>query len=117
MKKSKFGASEVITRASAPKHRPISGITASAHNDSQDVDSPSPHTTSRMARPERKLLLAAQTSSAVTMSSSVIGAAMIASQVFCTCMREKPEYSASNVALFAVEKHSVPAAGEGVEGA
>ncbi len=44
----------------------------------------------------------AQVSSPSITSSSVIGAFMIASQVRCTCMREKPEYSTSNVAAFMV---------------
>ena len=35
---------------------------------------------------------------------------MIASQVFCTCMREKPEYMASNEALIMVLEQTVPAA-------
>ena len=55
-------------------------------------------------------LLAAQTISPATMSSSVSGALMIASQVFCTCMREKPEYIDSNDAVNMVAVHSWPAA-------
>ncbi len=35
---------------------------------------------------------------------------MIASQVRCTCMREKAEYIASKVALFMVLEHTTPAA-------
>src|SRR3990167_10658340 len=99
-----------MVSASAPKHRPMSGITASTHSDSHDSDRPSDQTTSRMASPARKLLLAAQTSSASTTSSSVRGAVMIASQVFCMCMRENAEYMASNVALFMVEVHTLPPA-------
>ncbi|KAF1071389.1 MAG: hypothetical protein GAK39_01331 [Variovorax sp.] len=45
-------------------------------------------------------LNAAHSISASTMSSSPTGAFMIPSQVFCTCMREKAEYSASNEAAF-----------------
>ena len=48
-----------------------------------------------MAVPERTLLLAAHTTSASTTSSRPIGVLRIASQVFCICMREKAEYSAS----------------------
>ena len=52
--------------------------------------------------PDRKLLAAAHSASAKTMSSRLTGAFMIASQVRCTCMRENAEYSASKVALFMV---------------
>ena len=38
--------------------------------------------------------------SASTTSSRPTGAFMMPSQVFCTCMREKAEYSASNEAAF-----------------
>ena len=41
---------------------------------------------------------------------AVTGAFMIASQVRCTCMREKLEYIASNDALIIVLEHTVPAA-------
>ncbi len=57
-----------------------------------------------------KLLLAAHTHSATSTSSSVIGAFMIASHVFCTCMREKPEYIASKEAAIIVLEQTVPAA-------
>jgi hypothetical protein len=58
--------------------------------------------TSSTARPDSRLLLAAQTISENTMSSSVMGVLSIASQVRCSCMRAKPEYSASKLALFMV---------------
>ncbi|MCY1240352.1 hypothetical protein D9M72_531950 [compost metagenome] len=43
---------------------------------------------------------AAHSISASTMSSSPTGAFMIPSQVFCTCIRENAEYSASKLAAF-----------------
>ncbi|MND05561.1 hypothetical protein D3C83_264310 [compost metagenome] len=43
-------------------------------------------------------------------SSSVIGALTIASQVFCTCMRENAENSVSNVAAYIVDDATNPAA-------
>ena len=45
-------------------------------------------------------LKAAQSISAISTSSSCIGAFMMPSQVRCTCMREKAEYSASKDAAF-----------------
>ena len=99
-----------MARPSAAKQSPMRGITASTHSDSGEVARPSAQTTARMARPERKLLLVVHASSASTTSSSCSGAFMMASQVRCTCMREKAEYSDSKVALLAVEKHTVPAA-------
>ncbi len=66
--------------------------------------------------PERKLLLAAHTASPSSTSSSVSGACMIASQVFCTCMRENPEYIASNEALIMVLEHTMPAARKAMYG-
>src|SRR6185503_10638930 len=102
--------SAVMASASAPKVKPMSGITARIQIDNGEDDRPSAHATMRMARPDRNALLVAHSSSASATSSRVIGAFMIASQVRCTCMREKPEYIASKVALFMVEKHTVPAA-------
>src|ERR1700704_3136778 len=99
-----------MARPIAPKQRPTSGTTAGTTSDRGEVDSPSAHTTTRMATPERKLLLVAQASSASTTSSSSTGAFMMASQVRCTCMREKAEYMDSNVALFIVLEHTIPAA-------
>ncbi|MNC84973.1 hypothetical protein D3C83_05430 [compost metagenome] len=55
-------------------------------------------------------MLAAHNASPSTTSSSVTGAFMIASQVFCTCMREKPEYMASKDALIMVLEHTMPVA-------
>ncbi len=66
--------------------------------------------TIRIAVPDSVALAAAHSSSPAITSSSVTGAFMIASQVRCTCMREKAEYSASNEAAFMVEAHTVPAA-------
>ena len=69
----------------------MSGTTASARSAVGIVTRPSAQITTKIARPERKLLAAAQTSSASTTSSSPTGALTIASQVFCTCMRENAE--------------------------
>jgi hypothetical protein len=44
-----------------------------------------------MAATENRLFNAAQSISANTMSSSAIGAFMMLSHVFCTCMRENAE--------------------------
>ena len=55
-------------------------------------------------------VLATAQASTVDPSSSVTGALSMASHVFCTCMREKPEYIASKDAVFIVLEHTVPAA-------
>ncbi|OIQ75709.1 hypothetical protein GALL_426230 [mine drainage metagenome] len=54
--------------------------------------------TARMATPLSIALLAAQVSSPSSTSSSDVGVTRMASHVFCTCMREKAEYSASKLA-------------------
>ena len=56
--------------------------------------------TPRMAVTVNSALNAAHSISASTTSSSVTGAFMMPSQVFCTCMRENAEYSASKLAAF-----------------
>ena len=66
--------------------------------------------TMRMAVPENSDLVAAHTSSPATTSASPSGVLRMASQVFCTCMREKAEYKASKVAAFITEAQTVPAA-------
>ena len=53
--------------------------------------------------PESRLLVVAQANSPSNTSSNVSGVFIIASQVFCTCIREKLEYNTSKVALFIVE--------------
>jgi hypothetical protein len=57
--------------------------------------------TAMIAATENRLFSAAHSISANTMSSSAMGAFMMLSQVFCTCMREKAEYSDSKVAASA----------------
>src|SRR6266511_4090299 len=69
----------------------MSGRSAITHRDRTEPDRPSSHTTARIATPESTLLEAAQASSASTTSSRSTGAFMMASQVRCTCMREKAE--------------------------
>jgi hypothetical protein len=69
-----------------------------------------PVMTMRMAAPENSDLVAAQNNSPATTSARPSGVLRMASQVFCTCMREKAEYRASKVAAFMVEAHTVPAA-------
>src|SRR6266702_173592 len=115
MKKSYLCAIAVTARASAPKLRPMSGTSASTHKDRAEFDRPRSHTTARIAAPESTLFDAAQASSASTTSSRSTGAFMIASQVRCTCMREKAEYIASKVALFMVLEHTTPAARNAME--
>ena len=61
---------------------------------------PSASITPRMAVTVNSALKAAQSISASTTSSSPTGVFMMPSQVFCTCMREKAEYSASKLAAF-----------------
>jgi hypothetical protein len=56
---------------------------------------PSASITPRMAVTVNSALKAAHSISASTMSSSRTGAFRMPSQVFCTCMRENAEYSAS----------------------
>src|SRR5687767_7131228 len=85
-------------------------MTGTTHSASHELTKPSAAATSSTALPDRKALLAAQTASPVNTSSSVTGAFMMASQVRCTCMREKPEYIASNDALVMMLEHTVPAA-------
>ena len=63
-----------------------------------------------MQAPAASALVAAQTHSPATTSSSVIGAFRIASQVFCTCMRENAENIDSKVAAYMVEDATKPAA-------
>src|SRR5258705_3142041 len=88
----------------------VANIPGNPHSASADLVKPSAVATSSTALPAMKLLLAAHTSSATSTSSSVTGALMIASHVFCTCMRENPEYIASNDAAIIVLEHTVPAA-------
>ena len=61
---------------------------------------PSASITSKMTLTVNSDLKAAQSISASTTSSSCTGAFMMPSQVRCTCMREKAEYSASKDAAF-----------------
>ena len=72
------------------------------HSDKGECASPNIQITSNTAIPDNRLLLAAQKISDSTMSSSVMGVLRIASQVRCSCIRAKPEYSASKLALFMV---------------
>ena len=66
--------------------------------------------TTRIAAPENSDLVAAQNSSPATTSASPSGVLRMASQVFCTCMREKAEYSASKLAAYMLEEATKPAA-------
>ena len=59
---------------------------------------PSTSITHRMAVTVNSDLNAAHSISAKTMSSKATGAFMMPSQVFCMCMRENAEYSASKLA-------------------
>ena len=94
-----------------PKQKPVRITTGIIHSVIQNVPySPRPQITARIARPDNRLLDVAQVSSPNITSSSVIGAFRIASQVRCTCIREKLEYSTSNVAAFIVLYAIVPAA-------
>ena len=93
-----------------PNASPIRNITGTTHNASGDWTRPSAVATTSTALPAITLFVAAQIVSAMTMSSSVTGAFRIASHVFCTCMRENPEYIASNDALIIVLEQTVPAA-------
>ena len=61
---------------------------------------PSVHMTPKMAVMVKSDLKAAHSISAKSTSSKRMGAFMMPSHVFCTCMREKAEYSASKVAAF-----------------
>ena len=89
---------------------PVTNMTGSAHSASHDWARPSAVATTSTAIPDNRLLLAAHTASPMSTSSSVTGAFMIASHVRCTCMRENPEYIASNEALIIVLEHTIPAA-------
>ena len=60
---------------------------------------PSASITPKMAVTVNSALKAAHSISAST-SSRLMGAFMMPSQVFCTCMRENAEYSASKLAAF-----------------
>src|SRR3989304_4326788 len=63
-----------------------------------------------MHTPAASALVAAQTHSPASTSSRVIGAFTIASQAFCTCMREYAENSDSKVAAYIVVAAMKPAA-------
>ena len=91
-----------MTSPRLAKVRPIRKASGMIHSVRGECDSPSAKIISRMAKPDRKLLLAAHMASASSTSSRLSGVFMIASQVFCTCMRENAEYSASKVAVFIV---------------
>ncbi len=63
-----------------------------------------------IATPDSTALLAAHSTSPSTTSPSVSGACMMASQVRCTCMREKAEYIDSKLADIITLEAVVPAA-------
>src|SRR3954463_2353317 len=92
------------------KARPTRKANGSARMTRGEAASPKTATTARMVAPESQALLAAHTTSPATMSSMTSGAYRIASQVFCPCMREKPENIDSNEAVIIVAVHSCPAA-------
>src|SRR3970040_2426572 len=110
MKKSELGEIAVMMSPRAEKASPVRKTTGKTHNASGDCARPRAAATTSTAVPESTLLLAAQTASPMTTSSSVTGALMIASHVFWTCIREKPEYIASNDALIMVLEHTMPEA-------
>ncbi|OIQ64726.1 hypothetical protein GALL_537210 [mine drainage metagenome] len=61
---------------------------------------PSASMTAKMAVTVNRDLKAAHNISASTILPRLTGAFMMPSQVFCTCIREKAEYSASKLAAF-----------------
>lgn len=71
---------------------------------------PSASITPRMAVTVNRALKPAHSISASTTSSRLTGAFMMPSQVFCTCMREKAEYSASKLAAFIALMQMLPLA-------
>src|SRR3977135_1760084 len=90
---------------------PVMKTTGSTQSASADATRPSAVATISTAVPDKKALLAAHTASPTpTTSSSITGALSIASQVCCTCIREKLEYIDSNEALIIVLEQTVPAA-------
>lgn len=66
--------------------------------------------TPKIALAVNRLLNAAHSISASTMSSRVSGACSKPSQVFCTCIRLNAEYSASKLAAFIALMHTLPLA-------
>jgi hypothetical protein len=106
--KNRFWASEFITRPKPAKVSPTTKPRGSTHTASQECPKPSTMITIRIASTEITLLVAAQTHSANTTSSSDIGALMIASQVRCTCMRENAEYIASKEEVNMALWHTMP---------
>ena len=66
--------------------------------------------TPMMASTENSALKAAHNISPSTTSSRPTGAFMMPSQVFCTCMRENAEYSASKLAAFMALMQMLPLA-------
>ena len=85
-------------------------ITGKAHSASGEATNPSAVITAKIATPDKLALAAAHSHSPSMTSSSATGAFMMASQVFCMCMRENDEYSASKEAAFMVDPHTVPLA-------
>ena len=71
---------------------PIRKVTGNTHRVTGECHRPRSQDTSRIAVPDRKLLDAAHTASASTMSSSATGAFMMDSQVRCVCMRENADH-------------------------
>ena len=71
---------------------------------------PSASITPMMATTVNSALKAAHSISASTTSSSRTGAFRMPSQVFCTCMRENAEYSASKLAAFIALMQMLPLA-------
>ncbi|MCY1368433.1 hypothetical protein D9M69_554120 [compost metagenome] len=71
---------------------------------------PRPSITAMMAVTENSALKPAHNISASTTSSRLTGAFMMPSQVFCTCMRENAEYSASKLAAFIALMQMLPLA-------
>src|SRR5437762_10058602 len=94
----------------AAKASPTRNATGSTMTTIGEAAKPNATATAKMVAPESHALLAAQTISPATTSSMVSGAYRIASQVFCPCMREKPENIDSKEAVNIVAEQSVPAA-------
>jgi hypothetical protein len=103
-------ASALKISAMQLKVMPTNSSTGQATSSFGEWLMPSASITPRMAVTVNSALKAAHSISASTTSSSRTGAFMMPSQVFCTCMREKAEYSASKLAAFIALMQMLPLA-------
>ena len=92
------------------RYKPDGSRASSYSSISYPIVRPGWYITPKIAVTVNKDLMAAHSISASTMSSRPTGAFMMPSQVFCTCMREKAEYSASKVAAFMALMQMLPLA-------